>query len=589
MGDIISQSSVFNTCPQHKIEYLGLCSKQYCFENGLLCKICNKDSPCILENHPIISLEDFKKKYFKYLPRLVNFKSLAALLKLGESIKQKEMELQQKNYEEWERKIVNEKLDAFKKRLNDKFNNFKNNLLKKLEEINKDFHDANKDLENTINSDIPDFKLEDTLKFLDENKGNKVEIENFMGIIKKFMDNDKLKKNQNNLQNILYGKTLFENLQTFEQEQKTNDLKIILSEKIKDFSHKLFPPMKFYEVYGDFQEHFCSDPSHLVFKETITSQSQKKYTIDSVFSGFKAKDLKTYVVCSSNYNDDILIFDLENIKENKVLKGHTGHIFIVRHFYKRENTTDYLISADTSKSIIVWNFNNMTKDITIKNAHKGSYIYSVLMIFDNKKDYIVSSSPNEYMKVWDLSNGQFIREIGRSDDYTYYINKWYHDEKFYIVNANSSNVKIYEMDRPNHVFKEYSEGTNSWHMSAFIEKYNDVDILVESDGSGTVRLWDVLKGTIFKKICCNSTNFRGLCFWNEDFIIACASDKTFKVIDVKKQAAVYSLVAHGNSLCTAIKVKHPRYGESLITASIDGTINLFTNKIHVDGKNPFKL
>ena len=56
---------------------------------------------------------------------------------------------------------------------------------------------------------MPELKLETTIKFLNENKENKEELEKFLGTIKKFMDNDKLMKSQVDLKNIIYGITSF--------------------------------------------------------------------------------------------------------------------------------------------------------------------------------------------------------------------------------------------------------------------------------------------------------------------------------------------------------------------------------------------
>ena len=45
------------------------------------------------------------------------------------------------------------------------------------------------------------------------------------------------------------------------------------------------------------------------------------------------------------------------------------------------------------------------------------------------------------MKLWDFDKGIFIRDIGSTSDYTYFINYWNNNNINYIVNANSSNVK----------------------------------------------------------------------------------------------------------------------------------------------------
>ncbi len=184
-----------------------------------------------------------------------------------------------------------------------------------------------------------------------------------------------------------------------------------------------------------------------------------------------------------------------------------------------------------------------------------------------------------------MHTGSFVRDIGSREDYTYYINKWFHEDKFYIINANSNNVRIYNMDKPDSLYKTFHEGKATWHMSAFVEKINGCEMLVETDGSGHIRVWDIEQGKLTNDIVCSPSNLRGICMWNEQFLIACSSDKTIKVVDIKKNMVINSMNAHTNSVCSAIKVKHPKYGECLITGSIDGSVKLFVNKNFIPQEN----
>ena len=225
-------------------------------------------------------------------------------------------------------------------------------------------------------------------------------------------------------------------------------------------------------------------------------------------------------------------------------------------------------------------FKTYTEYLTIKNCHTGSYMYSALLLFDeeNKKNYVVTSCPNDYMKLWNFENGSFISDVGTKNDYTYFINYWKHDSKNYIINANADSVKIYGIEKTKDLFGEYSGKQRTWHMSAFVEKINNIDTLFESDGNGYIRLWNLDNSTLIKNIHCPSCRLRGLCLWNEQYAIAASSDKSYKIIDYNKEKCVSSVSGqHFNSLCTIKKIKHPKYGESLLTGTIDGSIKLWTN------------
>ena len=120
-------------------------------------------------------------------------------------------------------------------------------------------------------------------------------------------------------------------------------------------------------------------------------------------------------------------------------------------------------------------------------------------------------------------------------------------------------------------------------MCAFVEKINDIDTLFESDGKGDVRLWNLENHQLIKNIKCQSVSLRGLCLWNQKYILAASSDKCFKVIDLEKGELVCSVSGqHNNSMCTVKKIVHPLYGEALLTGSIDGTIKLWINKNMVE-------
>ena len=70
--------------------------------------------------------------------------------------------------------------------------------------------------------------------------------------------------------------------------------------------------------------------------------------------------------------------------------------------------------------------------------------------------------------------------------------------------------------------------------------------------------------------------------WNQKYIIAAASDKSFKILEIDKEELVSSVSGqHYNSLCSIKKIIHPLYGEGLLTGSIDGTIKLWINKSFV--------
>lgn len=570
-----------NKCPVHNIPYSGVCIEKNCYETGIICSKCTPKTCIETLGHKKITTDEFFKRYIKNLISLVDFKALNELIGIGLEVQKKQLDLQEQAFEEWEIKMINDKFDKFKDKMTQKFKDFTDKLIDKIQKIYYDFAESKEALE-VSNFEIPDFKLDSTIKFLNENKNNKEEIEKYLGIIKRFMDNDKLIKSQNDLKNVIYGKYLLEHLKSKENKlDKINNLKNDLNDYVLKLIKCIFPEYESIKIYvNQSNTFFNSNPQELKFKETITNKCLKSFTIDCIFDAYLAFDGNCYLASSLVANYNIEIHNLKNNVLVTTLKGLNTQLYIIRHYAQYSTSIDYLLATTTGKSVKVWNLNTYNECLTINNCHYGSYMYSALLLFDefNKKKYVVTSSPNDYMKLWNFENGKFVSDVGTKNDYTYFINSWEHNNKNYIINANADSVKIYGISKTNDMYGEYSGNQRTWHMSAFVEKINDIDTLFESDGNGYIRLWNLDNNTLIKNIHCPSSSLRGLCIWNNQYIIAASSDKSFKVVDYQKESVVSSIAGqHYNSLCTIKKIKHPKYGESLLTGSIDGSIKLWIN------------
>ena len=584
MGETIDKVLVEyqNKCPIHKIPYSWVCIEKNCYETGIVCTKCNPKSCVEVLGHKKMTTDEFFNKYIKNLINLVDFKALNQLISVGLEVQEKQLELQAKAFEDWEIELINDKFDKFKEHMTQKIKDFANNLIDKLQKIYDNFALSKEAYENS-NIDLPELKLETTIKFINDNKENKEELEKFLETIKKFMNSEKLIKSQQDLKNIIYGKFLLEHLKNYENNlDKIYNMKTEINDYIIKLIKCIFPEQEPIKVYSNQSMiDFMSNPQDLKFKETLTNKCLKSYTIDSIFDAYTAFDGNSYLASSllSSYN--IEIYNLQNNSIAAVLKGLNSQLYIIRHYAQYSTSIDYLLATSTGKTLKVWNLKTYSEYLTINNCHYGSYMYSSLLLFDdiNKQNYVVTCSPNDYIKLWSFEKGTFIKDIGSKNDYTYFINSWKHNSKNYIINANADSVKIYGMDKINDLYGEYSGTQRTWHMSAFVEKINDIETLFESDGNGYVRLWNLENNTLIKNIQCPSCSLRGLCLWNQQYIIAASSDKSFKVIDFTKEKFVTSISGqHFNSLCTVKKIRHPKYGESLLSGSIDGSIKLWINQ-----------
>ena len=111
---------------------------------------------------------EFYKLYLENIIHLVDFKALNDLINIGLEVQQKQLDLQAQAFEDWEIKMIDEKFSKFKERMNQKIQKFIDDLADKLQKVYDDFINSNQNLKSTI-IEIPDFKIDSTIKFLNEN------------------------------------------------------------------------------------------------------------------------------------------------------------------------------------------------------------------------------------------------------------------------------------------------------------------------------------------------------------------------------------------------------------------------------------
>ena len=560
-------------CPIHHIPYEGICSSRECNDHGMICFQCEPECCIKTKSHTLMSIEDFYDLVFKKVVGMVDFTKLKSIIELSRDVQKKQLELQEGEFEEWERQILNDKLEQFNRRIRDKLNAFSAKLIEKLSAIAKDFKDANSRIQGT--EPPANFTLKDTEQLIDIIHSNKQkEFERMITLIKRNSDTEKLLSNQNDLETIIYSKSLFDSVENVGQKELNGSFQTKLDNTFSQLISTLFP-----EKEVSFRPNcFTKQPHQLKFKENLSIKASKEYTIESTFAVFTAQDGDTYLVSPSTSSFVIEVTNLKGNKPHGVLSGHTNRVYIVRHFLHRNKSTDYIISTSSDRSVRVWNFNKMQCHIHLEKCHQGSYLYSALLLFDDfgEDNYIVTSCPNEFMKMFSFETGKFVRDIGSPSDYTYFINSWYFKREFFIINANSSNVKIYNTKEPKGLYKEFKTNLSTWHMSAFVENIQGVNYLFESDGSGNVRMWNIETKTIYKSVQIKNCNIRGMCFWNNQYILAASNDKTFKIINIEKEVVVSSQINHTNVVRSLQKLMHPIYGESLVTSGMDGKIILWT-------------
>jgi WD40 repeat protein len=580
MGNAMNDNKVaVINCPTHESPYNGICGNKDCNESGLICLKCSPNACTTRENHPLISTDEFYLKFFAKSTGQIDFNKLNEILNQLKKIDKVQLEQELTNYNKLVNQLIDEKLNLFNDKINIKLELLRERVNKKLEDLIKKYLESESRLD--LNFEMPEnLSLEETKKFFETNRQNVSELEKMVNLIKKYSDNEKIHLNQRDLEVIFYSKNIVD-----------NQPKEVLLEKIKkiltDLQSGLEEMASFIKIrplstniFVKGLKKFQMDPNGLSVKQTLTSSAQKSYTIDSVFAAFTTNEGSPYLAWGDSKNL-LNIYDLAQNTTIHQLSGHTKHIFIVRHFFNKHEPLDYLLTSSYDKSIKIWNVQTFSLVNSIIDCHTSLYLYSALLLYEesSSKMYAVSSAPNEYMKVWDSQTGTFVRNVGTTTDYTYYIDSWLDEsnKELYIINANSIDVKIYEF-RTGLLYKTFKSENSTWHMSALVHYMNEKPYLFETDGHGYLRIWDIHTGLIYKKIQASGTNLRGLCLWNDQYILAASSDKGFKIFDLTTFDLKSTKNGHENVVCSIEKIIHPNYGEVVLTSAIDGTIRLWTFK-----------
>ena len=447
--------------------------------------------------------------------------------------------------------IKRNEIDNFK----NKINNIKNNFNKFLNELNLFISNLDT-LIKELKEEFEKFKENNTLK---------------LSLIYDLINIYEFKKKENDL-----NYQIIENIRNiiskeFNFETSQNNILKIQNTIINEFYTKKID-LNNEKEFQIGKNKFISNPSNLKFKLDLSNNVQTNYTIDNRFDVYIAYDKNTYLAMANGKTHEIEIMNLKNNSVIQSLKGHSSSIYIIRHYFESKSLTDYLLSTSEDKNIKVWNLKEFKCQININQIH--SSLYSSLLLFDDNLNYIITSTyENDYLKIWDFKTGKFIRNIGSSNGNVYFIDYWKHNNNYYIINGNASGIILYGINKENEIYREFK--SSSFHMSAFIEKINEVNYLFESTGNGYLNIWNIETSNMYKSIQAVGCALRGICFWNDKYIIASSNDISFKIFDLDDSKNIISVSGHDNTLSCLKKIIHPIYGESLITFAVDGKIKLW--------------
>lgn len=588
-------------CDTHGIPCIGVCGSSSCKEKSkFLCIKCIKagDTCITKQKHELVTLSEMIYRFFlKMENKSLDFLQIQTMEKIIQKLNEEDFNNILSNYKTVQSMNI-KKYEEIKKLFSDivtdLIQTFKNNNISELNDIkyklknqtdNNDIQDINLIFNMKLPNNLSIKKKENIIQFINETYKN-TPAKDLVNQAKLFSNTHKVSK----LSRLFNGKITINETTSLNDEKKKNleekidsilnEFESKFDEELSKIGQKFILPKENMSIYTYYNltNKFINDPNELVFKQDICSNSHKTNSIDRVFCAFKSFNGEPLVVWGST-SLNIEFYDCNKDKIVKtIFQAHKQTIFSCRHYPNVRLRKDYIITSSNDRSVKVWDITKDNYDLYISNVHNGYYIYSVSLLCHIHKEtnYIITSCPNEKMKVWDFS-GAYLRNFGQSNESTYFIDIFYNkiQKKYFVINANSNDVKSYHFETGD-LYQKYKGTPQTWHMSAVVNDVNDIFVLIESDGNGTIRIWNFDTAELLKSInSTNSINLRGICLWNDRYLFAAGNDSQVKLFDLEEGKFVKTFTGHTSTVCTLEKIMHPKYGGCLISHALDGKLKIW--------------
>ena len=480
-----------------------------------------------------------------------------------------------------------------------------NQLKIKDEEINKKLNEQEYEINN---------KLIDKDNALNEINKKLIEKDYLINVINnKLNDKDNEIKKQNEIINELKR---YINKINEENNHKINELKNIIFnlDEVKTKYKGNLPNFNYINNYTNYNNNNTSmmnentsgnkkSPEYLKYKQDIVTNNTKG-GLNDIFEVYTSvKDNKQYLISPNRNNYSLEVITLIDNKIQYSLKGHQKKVTNIRYFINNFNSNEYLISSDEEHMVYIWDVtNNYSKKYSIDTKY-NDIIYSCLLVFINvsyensnsnsntncnNEGYIITSTygisdddEKSATKIYSLeNNGEFLNYINNTNNTSvYYLLPWFNkkDNKFYIIQFSYMKILINNF-LENELYAELTQEQKLSHYSGFIYEIDENKChLFSSSKNGFINIWDLYNKELINNININGSILCQLIQWDDKYaIIADYNGKSFKIIDMHNYCVIRDIGnQHNKEVKTIKKVKHPIYGDSLLTAGNDYTIKLW--------------
>jgi len=350
-----------------------------------------------------------------------------------------------------------------------------------------------------------------------------------------------------------------------------------------------------------FEEENFSSPPNFKYEETISKESDCLSNCNT-FDLYNEKNndiiLITPCIDPINFNNEEFNINLINLNNNEITKklsGHKDRILSVKLFQNPKTKNIYLLSIDKGHNIIIWDIEkNFQKIFEKKFEYElNTFIYSALIIFGESNTWVVASSISEKNKTLvidmsDMNKRENFVEIKESENIPiycllYWFNKNEENEKdkHNIIQCGKNRILITQFPG-NTTYYSIIQNPIKYYSGCIIYQLKEKDYLAISSCSGAIIIFDLEEKNIVKNFdISGGVHLFSFIKWNENYLMVI--DTRNKKLIIMDMTNNYKIVSRNYLPELGIgvymkKLRHPKYGESVLISGKDWTIKLFTLK-----------
>ena len=340
-------------------------------------------------------------------------------------------------------------------------------------------------------------------------------------------------------------------------------------------------------------ENFIINP-HFKFKELI-SDKVEGFSVSSLLDIFIDKEgdvilAVPYFDIKNPYSKEfnISLISLKDKKEKRKLKGHIARFKVIKYFYDKYANKKYLVSSDRKNKVIIWDINDNYNKLYECLIEYDNSINDILMLFNNAQTYLVTAplSANGATKVINL---KFLKEskinstieLSESKGFIKYnLSYWYNEKSntHYIIQAGKNKIIINEYQNKEKYAEINTSNEYPNNISSLVYYTNNKSFLIIVSNFGLIIIYDLLNKNIMKEIKIEKAYLINVIKWNDNFCVTInANKKSIILVDMNcykiiNSVEIKEIFGHERFLR---KVRHPIYGEALISIGNDYKIKLY--------------